>query len=132
MSLDCRELLPNTFANNSTMKINPVSLLLALAFAALFTYLNSVLYSGDSLQTLIIGSGIPSAISWVLALAVSHENGRHSVNLRLVAMLFVGLVIAVNLLFATIGFTTPLFVIANSLITLIFAVVYQSIYKRES
>ena len=114
------------------MKINPVSLLLALAFSALFTYLNSVLYSGDSLQTLIIGSGIPSAISWVLALAVSHKNGRHSVNLRLVAMLFVGLVIAVNLLFATIGFTTPLFVIANSLITLIFAVVYQSIYKRES
>ncbi len=114
------------------MRINPVSLLLALAFSVLFTYLNCVLYSGDALQTLMVGSGIPSTLSWVLALAVSHENGRHNVNLRLVAMLFVGSVIAVNLLFATIGFTTPLFVISNSLITLLFLVVYQSIYKRKS
>lgn len=103
------------------MKLNIVPSIIALAISALIAYgLYSWCRNADMQILLSIFGGVSMLLTFGSMLAISFEDSRTTVNVRVLSGVFAFLVILSNAIFCCISsFSTPLYVIINGLLMLI-------------
>lgn len=102
------------------MKLNIVPSIIAFAISALIAYgLYSWCRDADMQMLLSIFGGISLLLTLGGMLAISFEDSRTTVNVRVLSGVFAFLVILSNAIFCCISsFSTPLYVIINGLLLL--------------
>lgn len=103
------------------MKLNIVPSIIAFAISALIAYgLYSWCRNADMQILLSIFGGVSMLLTFGSMLAISFEDSRTTVNVRVLSGVFAFLVILSNAIFCCISsFSTPLYVIINGLLMLI-------------
>jgi hypothetical protein len=112
------------------VKINPITLLIALAIAALIAF---GFYSGNKGETyqwlLTIGVGIFAFLALSCTLAVSFDVRGGTANVRIVSVIFLVLSLVSNLIFGFMNFTPAPYVIINGVLFLLFILIEYAIIK---
>ena len=103
------------------MRLNIVPSIIALAISALIAYgLYSWCRNADMQILLSIFGGVSMLLTFGSMLAISFEDSRTTVNVRVLSGVFAFLVILSNAIFCCISsFSTPLYVIINGMLMLI-------------
>lgn len=103
------------------MKLNIVPSIIALAISALIAYgLYSWCRNADMQILLSIFGGVSMLLTFGSMLAISFEDSRTTVNVRVLSGVFALLIVLSNAIFCRISsFSTPLYVIINGMLMLI-------------
>jgi len=113
------------------MKLNFVPTLIAIAISVLITYgLYSFHDSGNKIL-LSLGSFIFLATTLVITIGVNFEQSRTTTNIRVVSGIFFAIAFASNLIFSFFKFSTPVYIITNGFLLLIFILIVYSINKAK-
>ncbi len=112
------------------MKVNIVTTLIALLISALIAYAFYA-YSPEEMKIMVtIGGFICVASTLVCAMGIQLEEGT-SANMRITAVLgFIVLLIS-NIVCAASGVTTPVYVITNGIILLLFILLVYLIVRSK-
>lgn len=114
------------------MKIDLVKSVIALGISALLAYACYEICNYEDLKWVIaIGSFITLGVPFMFALGVSSQHERSSVMLKALTGIILMVELVLNGIFVFFDFSIPLYVILNGLILLVFALVYNSIYRTK-
>lgn len=115
------------------MKLNVTNTVIAVALAALVSYLCYTLSSHESVRTLITaGSFFTSAIALTAALGLRvPEYPRTSVLLKTVSSIFSVLLIVDNIAFSFFDFSVPFYIILTGVMLVVFLLAYSSVYNAK-
>jgi len=113
------------------MKVHAVNLLIAIAVSALLTY-GVISVDANVLKGAIgLGPFIFLASTLSMAIGVSFENPRVSVNVKLVSAIFFVVALCLNLVFAFISFSQTSYIITSGVIFFLYVLVANSIYGAK-
>ena len=114
------------------MKLDVVKSLIAVAISVLLAYTCYEICNYEHVQRVIaVGSFITIAIPILLALGVSSQSERSSVMLKALSWIFLLIELISNGVFVFFDFSIPIYIIINGLILLMFALIYNSIYRTK-
>ena len=114
------------------MKLDLVKSLIAVAISALLAYACYEICDYDRVQWVItIGAFLTLGITSVFSLGITLEQVRSSTMLKTLAWVILIVEIITNGIFVFFDFSVPVYVIINGLILLIFALIYNSIYRTK-
>ena len=114
------------------MKIDTFRSIIAVVISALLSYAFYELCDYERVQLVITtGSFLTIGITSMFALAVSVEHQRSSVMLKALSSTTFFIEIAMNGIFAFFDFSIPAYIIINGLILVVFALIYNSIYRTK-
>lgn len=114
------------------MKLDVVKTLVALGISALLAYACYEICDYESVQQVITaGAFITLGIPSLLALGLSSKQERSSIMLKTLAWIVFFVELIINGIFVFFDFSVPVYVIINGLILLIFALIYNSIYRTK-
>ena len=114
------------------MKLDVVKSLIAVAISALLAYACYEICDYEHLQWIIaIGSFLTLGVPLILALGIAIHRERSSTMLKALAWVVFLVEFIVNGIFVFYDFTVPVYIIINGLILLIFALIYNSIYRTK-
>lgn len=114
------------------MKFDFVKIIIAVAISILLAYACYEICDYEHIQGVItIGAFLTISIPLVLALGVSSQQERSSVMLKTLSWVFLLIEMVSNVVFVFFDFSIPVYIIVNGLILLIFALIYNSIYRTK-
>lgn len=114
------------------MKLDVVKSLIAVAISALMAYACYEICDYDRVRWVVtIGAFLTSGITSVFSLGITLEQVRSSTMLKALAWVILIVEIITNGIFVFFDFSVPVYVIINGLILLIFALIYNSIYRTK-
>ncbi|MBQ5992737.1 MAG: hypothetical protein IJL57_00175 [Bacteroidales bacterium] len=114
------------------MKVNALYSIIAVAIAALIAYGIYSFCRSENELLMAIGSFLFIGFPLFLAMGVSSPAKRSSANMKVLAVVFFLLMLALNILFACLShFSTPLYIITNGIAVLVFFIIYHSIYSTK-
>ena len=114
------------------MKLDLVKSLIAVAISALLAYACYEICDYDRVQWVItIGAFLTLGITSVFSLGITLEQVRTSTMLKALAWVILIVELITNGIFVFFDFSVPVYVIINGLILLIFALIYNSIYRTK-
>ena len=114
------------------MKLDVVKSLIAVAISALSAYACYEICDYDRVQWVItIGAFLTLGITSVFSLGITLEQVRSSTMLKALACIFLIVEFITNGIFVFFDFSVPVYVIINDSILLIFALIYNSIYRTK-
>ena len=113
------------------MKIQPTSLIITLGISVLIAYGLYVFSENENKVLIGVGSAIISLTTLVAALGVSYNDGRVGANIRIVGMLFFSLGITSNIVFSTLHFPRPAYIVTNGILLLLFLLIANFIRKTK-
>jgi len=114
------------------MKVNALYSIIAVAIAALIAYGIYSFCRSENELLMAIGSFLFIGFPLFLAMGVSSPAKRSSANMKVLAVVFFLLMLALNILFACLShFSTPLYIITNGIAVLVFFLIYHSIYSTK-
>ncbi|MBR1625977.1 MAG: hypothetical protein IJ681_02410 [Bacteroidales bacterium] len=112
------------------MKVNWLYSIIAVCITALLAYgLYSISKSTDN-SIIALGSFFFMGIPLVMAMGVKSRGSRITTNLKVLSAIFFFIALVINVVFAFLnGFSVPLYIILNGILTLVFVFIYHNIYK---
>lgn len=114
------------------MKLDVVKSLIAVAISALMAYACYEICDYDRVRLVVtIGAFLTLGITSVFSLGITLEQVRSSTMLKVLAWVILIVEIITNGIFVFFDFSIPVYVIINGLILLIFALIYNSIYRTK-
>ena len=114
------------------MKLDVVKSLIAVAISALLAYACYEICDYEHVQWVIAaGAFVSIGIPMILAIGVSSKQERSSVMLKTLSWVVILIEMISNGVFVFFDFNTPVYIIVNGLILLIFALIYNSIYRTK-
>lgn len=114
------------------MKVNVVPVIIAVTASVLFAYALYSMCKTQGQETLLaIGGFVCLFLTLALGVAVRFEQGRTSANTAVLGWVFFFLLLISHFIFAFVQFTTPLYIIINGILLLIFIGVTYSIAKAK-
>lgn len=113
------------------MKLNPVKTAIAVLFGSLIAYSMSFFNSFAGNLLFPIACGVESAIIMTIAMALELSWMRTMTNIKITSWLFFVALLILNLIFGFVGVSTPLFIILNGAITLIYILIVYSLGKAS-
>lgn len=114
------------------MKLDVVKSLIAVAISALSAYACYEICDYDRVRWVIaIGAFLTLGITSVFSLGITLEQVRSSTMLKALACIILIVEFITNGIFVFFDFSVPVYVIINGLILLIFALIYNSIYRTK-
>lgn len=113
------------------MKFNLLKFLVSIGVSVLIAYGFYSLYDGEGKLLLGVGSLLFLSSTLTLSLAASFKQARTTTMARTTSAFFFMLAFIINLLFALIGFSAELYVIANGIGYLFFIWLIYSISKAK-
>ena len=114
------------------MKLDVVNSLIAIAISALMAYACYEICVYDRVRLVVtIGAFLTLGITSVFSLGITLEQVRSSTMLKALAWVIRIVEIITNGIFVFFDFSVPVYVIINGLILLIFALIYNSIYRTK-
>ncbi len=114
------------------MKVNAPYSIIAVAIAALIAYGVYSFSRSENEVLLAIGSFLFVGFPLFLAMGISSPAKRSSANIKVLALVFFLIALAVNILFACLShFSTPLYIIINGITVLVFFLIYHSIHSTK-
>ena len=114
------------------MKLDVVKSLIAVAISALLAYACYEICDYERLKWVIAaGVFVSIGIPMMLALGVSSKQERSSVMLKTLSWVVILIETISNSVFVFFDFSIPVYIIVNGLILLIFALIYNSIYRTK-
>ena len=114
------------------MKINIVPSIIAAAISALLAYgLFSFCHTEDGKILLTIGGFISLFLTLAVGIGVRFPEGRTSTNTAVLGFVFFFLLLASNIIFTFVNFSSPTYIIINGLLTLIFIGVTYAVAKAK-
>lgn len=114
------------------MKIDFIKTLIAVAISALLGYACYEISEFENVRWIItIGAFVTIVIPCVLTLGLSSKQERLAVMLKTLSSIILTVEIIVNFVFVFFDFSTPVYIIVNGLLLLIYALTYNSMYKSH-
>lgn len=114
------------------MKLDVVKSLIAVAISALSAYACYEICDYDRVRWVIaIGAFLTLGITSVFSLSITLEQVRSSTMLKALAWIILIVEFITNGIFVFFDFSVPVYVIINGSILLIFALIYNSIYRTK-
>ena len=114
------------------MKLDVVKSLIAVAISALLAYACYEICDYEHIQWVIAaGAFVSIGIPMMLALGVSSQQERSSVMLKTLSWVVILIELISNGVFVFFDFSTPVYIIVNGLILLMFVLIYNSIYRTK-
>ena len=112
------------------MKINPVNSLIAVVLSALLAY---ALWSieGAIRNYVAVGSFVFCVATLLPLMGGSFENERRGINLRVIAGVFLGLGLAINVVFPLFEFSATAYIIVSALAFLVYVFIANTIYGAQ-
>lgn len=111
------------------MKIHPVNFLAAIIICALLTYGISMLDTNPIKFTMGIGSFIFFACTLAVAMGITFNSSRVGVNIKVVAIVFFIISLALNLIFGFFSFSQATYIISSGILFLLYVVVANGIFR---
>ncbi len=111
------------------MKINFVQTIIAIAASLLIAYGLYSFHDSKNKILLSAGSFVFLAIALVLSIGISFELPRTTTNVRVLSGLFFAMGLISNLIFSSINFSVPSYVIINGILLLVFISLVYAINK---
>jgi hypothetical protein len=111
------------------MKLTFIPTIIAIGIAALIAYGFYSFHSSDNKILLSAGSFVLLALPLVLAIGANFTLPRTTANIRIVSGIFFIALFASNLTFSFCSFSTPLYIIINSILLMIFTLIIYSIIR---
>lgn len=109
------------------MKINPVNSLIAVLLSALLAYgLWSI--EGNIRNYVAIGSFVFCVGTLLPLMGASYESARRGINLRVIAGVFLGLGLAINIAVPLLGLSAATYIIVSALVFLVYVFIANAIY----
>jgi hypothetical protein len=109
------------------MKINTIKLILVIAISLLIAYGLYSFHHADKKELLATGSFILLSITGFFAVALKLKLPRTTALIRTVASVFFGLVLISAIIFCSIQFSIPVYIITNGLLFLVFLLTIYSL-----
>lgn len=78
-----------------------------------------------------VGSFMTISIPLLLAIGLFSKDKRSAISLKLLSWVMVFIETVVNFIFVFFEFSTPVYVIVNGIILVLFTLIYHSIYKTH-
>lgn len=114
------------------MKVYALYSVIAAAISALLAYGIYSFCRGENELLMAIGSFLFIGFPLFLAMGVSSPAERSSANMKVLAVTFFLLALAINIVFACLShFSIPLYIIINGITILVFFLIYHSIYSTK-
>ena len=114
------------------MKVNALYSVIAATISALLAYGIYSFCRSENELLMAIGSFLFMGFPLFLAMGVSSPAKRSSANIKVLALVFFLIALAVNILFACLShFSTPLYIIINGITVLVFFLIYHSIHSTK-
>ncbi len=114
------------------MKVNFFTLFLSVLLSALISYFFSYYYLSIETKIIIgVGSFITLFISGTSMLSVSFEYERTTFLTRITSAIFFGIFVITEILFLTIGFSLPVYVLVNGCLLLFLLLIIYGIAKSK-
>lgn len=114
------------------MTFDFIKTFIAVAISALLAYACYEISAFESVRWIItIGAFVTIVVPCVLTLGLSSKEERLAVMLKTLSSIVLTVEIIVNFVFVFFDFNTPVYIIVNGLLLLIYALTYNSIYKSH-
>lgn len=114
------------------MRINVLYSIIAVCISALVAYGFYSFCRSENQCLMAIGGFLFIGFPLFLAMGVSSPARRSTVNMKVLAVVFFLIALAVNILFACLShFSIPLYIILNGITALIFFLIYHSVYSTK-
>lgn len=114
------------------MKIDFIRTIIALCIGALLAYANYVICDYEQVRGVItMGSFVTLSLPLVLAIGISVEHERSSIVLGVLSWVFFAVEAISNGIFVFFDFNLPLYIILNGLLLLVYALIYNTIYRAK-
>jgi len=111
------------------MKINFVKLIIAIALCLLIAYGFYSFHESVNKNLLSLGSFVFLAATLVMSIGVSFELPKTTTNIRVVSGIFFIVALVSNVAFSFINFSTPVYVIINGILFLVFILIIFTINR---
>lgn len=112
------------------MKINPVNSFIAVVLSALLAYALWSIEAGIR-NYVAVGTFVFCAGTLLPLMGGSYGNERRGINLRVVSGIFLGLGLAINVVFPLLEFSATAYIIVSALTFLVYAFVANSNYGTQ-
>jgi len=113
------------------MKINFVQSIIAIALSLLIAYGLYSFHNGENKILLSVGCFVFLCATLLMAIGASFELPRTTTNVKVVSGVFFVIALISNLIFTFILFSTPIYVITNGILLLVFILIAYSINKAQ-
>ena len=114
------------------MKVNVFYSTIAVCISALISYGVYSFCQSENNLLLAVGSFLFIGFPLILAMGVSSDLSKSSVNMKVLMVVCFLITLIINVIFACLAsFLIPLYIILNGIITLVFFLIYHSIYSSK-
>lgn len=113
------------------MKVNGFTTVISLAISAIIAYCLYSWCKSDNQILLCIGSFVYCAATLIFTMGVSFESNRTTMNIRFLSGTFLALGIISNAIFTFVQFSSPIYILVNGVMLLIWLAVTYFIKKAN-
>ena len=113
------------------MKVNGITTIIALAISAIVSYCLYSWCKSDNQILLDIGSFVYCATTLIFTMSVSFESKRTTTNIRFLSGTFLALGIISNAIFTFVQFGSPIYILINGIMLLIWLAITYFIKKAD-
>jgi hypothetical protein len=113
------------------MKFNLITTIIAITACLLIAYGFYALFEGEQKLLLSGGSFLFLALTLVTAIGIKFEQQRTTTNIRVVSAIFFIVALISNLIFSFCQFSTPVYVLTNGILLLVFIFTVYSIGQTK-
>lgn len=113
------------------MKLKIIPIIISIGISALIAYGFYNFHNSINKEVLSYGSFIFLLITLMCSIGINFETKGTSTNIKTVSIIFFSISLISNLVFSYFDYSIPLYIIVNGILFLIFALIFNSIYKLK-
>ena len=113
------------------MKLNIIPIIISVGISALIAYGFYNFHNSINKDILSIGSFIFLLITLMCSIGINFDTPRTTTNIKTLSILFFAISLLSNFVFSYFDYSIPLNIIVNGIFFLIFALIFNSIYKLK-
>lgn len=113
------------------MKLNIIPTIISIGISVLIAYGFYNFHNSLNKDVLTYGSFILSLITLICSLGINFETPRTTINIKTISIIFFVMFLISNFIFSYFDLSAPIYIIVNGILFMIFALIFNSIYKAR-